>query len=149
MEYYLSVRAAVNLEACGTSGPEILFQANSMEMINAYSRVPYPHGTVTANEVFATGIIISDTDYVQFVKYGNLSAVDMALYKNSYLYHTHLDLVDYTQPGTVQHMGENTMALLEYLTTEADLEKAESSDGVIFFDLFGKNLPLFSVHLGK
>ena len=38
-----SVRAAINLEAAGTTGRELLFQATSEEMIKAYSQVPrYP-----------------------------------------------------------------------------------------------------------
>lgn len=43
---YKSIRSVVNIDACGTTGREILFQANSREMIEAYKQVPYPHGTV-------------------------------------------------------------------------------------------------------
>jgi Zn-dependent M28 family amino/carboxypeptidase len=35
-----TIRAVVNLEAAGNTGPEILFQATSEEMIKAYSKVP-------------------------------------------------------------------------------------------------------------
>lgn len=41
-----SIRAVVNVDSCGTTGREILFQANSREMIDAYKQAPYPHGTV-------------------------------------------------------------------------------------------------------
>ncbi|KAF9581028.1 hypothetical protein BGW38_002104 [Lunasporangiospora selenospora] len=132
-----NVRAVVNLEACGTAGPEILFQANSRPMIDAYGTVPYPHGTVLANDLFATGLILSDTDFRQFVDHGNLTGLDMAVYKNSYLYHTHLDLDEYMESGLPQHMGENTLALSTYLTEKADLVNLEKTDDVVFFDFFG------------
>ncbi|KAF9984633.1 hypothetical protein BGZ65_013025 [Modicella reniformis] len=131
------VRAVVNLEACGTSGPEVLFQANSREMIDAYGTVPYPHGTVLANDLFATGLILSDTDFRQFVDHGNLTGLDMAVYKNSYLYHTHLDLDEFLEEGLPQHMGENTLALATYLTEEANLTNLERTSSVVFFDVFG------------
>ncbi|KAF9170532.1 hypothetical protein BGX21_004948 [Mortierella sp. AD011] len=131
------VRAVVNLEACGTTGPEILFQANSREMIEAYGTVPYPHGTVLANDLFATGLILSDTDFRQFVDHGNLTGLDMAVYKNSYLYHTHLDLDTFMEAGLPQHMGENTLALATYLTEKADLVNLEPTSSVVFFDVLG------------
>lgn len=46
---------------------------------------------------------------------------DMALVQNSYLYHTRLDLPEFIEPGALQHMGENTIALLEYLTSPETL----------------------------
>ncbi|KAI7816827.1 hypothetical protein BC939DRAFT_403329 [Gamsiella multidivaricata] len=133
-----SVRAVVNLEACGTSGPEVLFQANSHAMIDAYKTVPYPHGTVLANDLFATGLILSDTDFRQFVDHGNLTGLDMAVYKNSYLYHTHLDLDEFMEKGLPQHMGENTLALVTYLTGRADLVNIKRTSSVVFFDVFGQ-----------
>ena len=44
--FFDRIRAVVNVDSCGTSGREILFQANSREMIDAYKQAPYPHGTV-------------------------------------------------------------------------------------------------------
>ncbi|ETS62307.1 hypothetical protein PaG_03384 [Moesziomyces aphidis] len=110
------VKAVVNLEACGTSGPELLFQATSQEMIEAYSHVPHPFGTVLANDVFSTGLILSDTDFRQFVEYGDkLTGLDMALVGNSYFYHTRKDIPKYLEPGATQHFGENTLAIIEHL----------------------------------
>lgn len=60
-----------------------------------------------ANDVFSTGLILSDTDFRQFVQYGNLSGLDMAIVGNSYLYHTRSDLVHNLQPGTLQHFGDS------------------------------------------
>ena len=46
--------------AAGTTGRELLFQATSEEMIRAYSYAPRPFGTIVANEVFSSGIILSE-----------------------------------------------------------------------------------------
>ncbi|KAF9208321.1 hypothetical protein BGZ49_009174 [Haplosporangium sp. Z 27] len=137
-----TVRAVINLEGCGTSGPEILFQANSRPMIEAYKKVPYPHGTVMANDLFSTGLILSDTDFRQFVDHGNLTGLDMAVYMNSYLYHTHLDLNEHMDLGLPQHMGENTLALVQHIGNEIDLvtengEMFEKTSKVVFFDIMG------------
>ncbi|KAF9435488.1 hypothetical protein BGZ76_006188 [Entomortierella beljakovae] len=137
-----TVRAVINLEGCGTKGPEILFQANSRQMIDAYKKVPYPHGNVIANELFSTGMILSDTDFRQFVDYGNLTGLDMAVYMNSYLYHTHLDLNEHMDLGLPQHMGENALALVKHLGNEASLTTElggmfEKTSEVVFFDILG------------
>ncbi|OBZ86311.1 putative endoplasmic reticulum metallopeptidase 1 [Choanephora cucurbitarum] len=132
-----SIRSVINIDSCGTSGREILFQANSREMIEAYKQAPYPHGTVMANDVFRTGLILSDTDFRQFVQYGNLTGIDMAIYKNSYLYHTHLDLTNYLESGAIQHLGANTLAIVNYLAQNATLTGIVPSSEVVFFDVQG------------
>jgi len=132
------VRAVINLEACGTAGQEILFQATSTEMIEAYSKVPRPFGSVIASEVFHTGLIASDTDFRQFVQYGNLTGLDMAIMQNSYLYHSTQDIPSKIEPGAVQHMGENTMALLKHLTSSAaDLTHIKPASNTVFFSGLG------------
>ncbi|CAO3631472.1 unnamed protein product [Mucor hiemalis] len=139
-----SIRSVVNIDACGTTGREILFQANSREMIEAYKQAPYPHGTVMANDVFSTGLILSDTDFRQFVQYGNLTGIDMAIYKNSYLYHTHLDITKHLQPGAIQHLGANTLAIINYLAQNATLTGIERSSQVVFFDVQGLFFVVYS-----
>ncbi|KAG1738532.1 hypothetical protein EDB19DRAFT_1714183 [Suillus lakei] len=114
-----TVRAVVNLEAAGTAGPELLFQATSHEMIQAYSHVPRPYGTIFANEIFSSGVLLSDTDFRQFEYYLNVTGLDMAVVGNSYMYHMRGDLVENIEAGVAQHMAENTLALIEHLTSPA------------------------------
>ncbi|GJJ70497.1 hypothetical protein EMPS_02846 [Entomortierella parvispora] len=140
-----TVKAVINLEGCGTTGPEILFQANSRPMIDAYGKVPYPHGNVIGNDIFQTGVILSDTDFRQFVDYGNLTGVDLAVYKNSYLYHTHLDLAQNMEYGLPQHLGENTLALATFLAEEGDLSDMEKTASVVYFDVFGQFFVSYSM----
>ncbi|ORZ24635.1 hypothetical protein BCR42DRAFT_403350 [Absidia repens] len=139
-----SIKSVVNIDACGTTGREILFQANSREMIEAYKQAPYPHGTVMANDVFRTGLILSDTDFRQFVQYGNLTGIDMAIYKNSYLYHTHLDIPKHLEPGAIQHLGENTLAIVEHLAKNTSLTGIVPTSEVVFFDMHGLFFMVYS-----
>ncbi|KAI0078731.1 hypothetical protein K474DRAFT_1593590 [Panus rudis PR-1116 ss-1] len=136
-----SVRAAINLEAAGTTGPELLFQATSEEMIKAYSKVPRPFGTILANEIFSSGILMSDTDFRQFELYLNVTGLDMAVVGNSYLYHTRLDLVENIEAGVAQHMAENTLALLQYLSSPESplpsLTAGYSKPTTVFYEAFG------------
>jgi len=116
-----SVRAVVNLEACGTRGPTLLFQATDAALISAYGRVPHPFGTVLASDVFSSGVIMSDTDFRQFVQYGNgLPGLDMAVVGTSYLYHTRKDVPAYLEAGMLQHFGENVLSLVESLAVDAE-----------------------------
>ncbi|KAI0718042.1 hypothetical protein C8T65DRAFT_706971 [Cerioporus squamosus] len=140
-----TVRAVINLEAAGSTGPELLFQATSEEMIKAYAKVPRPYGSVIANEIFSSGIILSDTDFRQFQVYLNVTGLDMAVVGNSYLYHMRKDLVENIEPGVAQHMAENTLALLLHLTSsESPLPELAaagySSPQTVFFDYFGQLL---------
>ncbi|TFY54790.1 hypothetical protein EVG20_g9564, partial [Dentipellis fragilis] len=125
-----SVRAFINLEAAGTVGPELLFQANSEQMIQAYSKVPRPFGTVVANEIFSSGVLLSDTDFRQFELYLNVTGLDLAVVGNSYLYHTR------------KHFAENVMAILEYLTSDEsslpELDYGYSKPSTVFFSHLGR-----------
>ncbi|EJD41737.1 hypothetical protein AURDEDRAFT_115343 [Auricularia subglabra TFB-10046 SS5] len=136
-----TVRAAINLEAAGSTGPELLFQANSEEMIQAYSHVTKPYGTVVANEIFSSGIIMSDTDFRQFVEYLNVTGLDMAIVGNSYLYHTRRDVVANIERGVPQHMAENTLEILNHLTSQdsplTSLASGYQKPSTTFFSLLG------------
>lgn len=80
----------------------------------------------------------------------------MALYTGSYLYHTRLDLPEFLEPGALQHMGENTLAMLEWLTsaetamgntaTAEKLPLIKTKDIVYFSGLGGQ---LFFVYTRK
>ncbi|BGP44460.1 hypothetical protein JCM10450v2_000274 [Rhodotorula kratochvilovae] len=150
-----TVKAVINIEACGTDGKEIVFQATSPEMIRALAKTPSPYATVIASEIFQTGLILSDTDFRQFVEYGNLTGLDMALVQNSYRYHTTLDTVDAIETGALQHTGDNLIPLLEYLTSPETsmgnspestpiLPSAPTSHTIFFSALGGKLFIVYS-----
>jgi hypothetical protein len=50
---YRSVRTIVNFDAAGSGGPELLFQAGSIEFPMIYATsAPRPHGSVVVRLVF-------------------------------------------------------------------------------------------------
>ncbi|KAG2143750.1 uncharacterized protein EDB93DRAFT_1088015 [Suillus bovinus] len=136
-----TVRAVINLEAAGTTGPELLFQATSHEMIQAYSHVPRPYGTIFANEIFSSGVLLSDTDFRQFEYYLNVTGLDMAVVGNSYMYHMRGDLVENIEAGVAQHMADNTFALVKHLTSPASplpgLASGYGRPRTVFFTYLG------------
>ncbi|KAJ7597220.1 hypothetical protein C8J56DRAFT_919522 [Mycena floridula] len=135
-----SVRAVINLEAAGTTGREVLFQATSEQMIQAYSKVPHPFGTIFASDIFRANVIQSDTDFSQFQRYLNITGLDMAVIGNGFLYHMRKDLVENIQQGVAQNMGENTLALLLHMTSSASplpsLTQGYTTPTTVFFSLF-------------
>ncbi|KAJ7166799.1 hypothetical protein C8R46DRAFT_1095357 [Mycena filopes] len=136
-----TVRAVINLEAAGTTGRELLFQATSEEMVEAYSHVPRPFGTIFANDVFNSGVLLSDTDFRQFEEYLDVPGLDIAIVGNSYLYHMRKDLVENIQAGVAQNMGENTLALIRHLTApESALPKLKAG-----YDHKGMHLVFFGL----
>ncbi|KAF4610913.1 hypothetical protein D9613_007233 [Agrocybe pediades] len=148
-----TVRAVVDLEAAGTTGREILFQATSEQMIEAYSHVPRPYGTIFANDIFSSGIILSDTDFRQFEQYLNVTGLDMAIVGNSYLYHMRKDLVENIEVGAAQHMGENALALLKHLSSEGSplpsLTEGYSRPTTVFFAHVGPTFFIYSFTTAK
>ncbi|KAH9479296.1 Putative endoplasmic reticulum metallopeptidase 1 [Psilocybe cubensis] len=146
-----TVRAVINLEAAGTTGREILFQATSEQMIEAYSHVPRPYGTIFANDIFSSGVII--TDFRQFELYLNVTGLDMAVVGNSYLYHMRKDLVENIEPGVAQHMGENTLALLRHLSSNGSplpaLTEGYTRPTTVFFAHVGPTFFMYSFTTAK
>jgi hypothetical protein len=136
------VRAFVNLEAVGSAGGAIVFQASHDWLLEAYARsAPHPYGTVIGQDLFQSGVIPSDTDFRVYRQEANLPGLDMALFQDGYAYHTALDRMDRLTPGSLQHMGANTLALVRELANAETLEGGPATPG-IYYDVLG--LTMFS-----
>ena len=140
------VRAFVNLESAGPRGKAVLFQAGPGNdwLTEEYARsVPLPYGTVLGQDIFQSGIIPSDTDFRVYRDAGRLRGLDVALYQDGYAYHTALDRVERVQPGSIQHMGGNALALVRELATgplPGDVSRAPS----IYYDFLGRTMFAYS-----
>lgn len=137
-----NVKGFINLEACGSGGREIVFQAgpNNSWLIEQYvNSAPYPFATSLAQDIFESGIIPSDTDYRIFRDYANLSGLDIAYISNGYIYHTSYDQPKYIPKSSILRGGRNILNLTKsILTSNQILSSHERNDEPIYFlDLFG------------
>ncbi|WP_395849844.1 M28 family peptidase [Cystobacter fuscus] len=105
----------LNLDAAGPRGPSILFRASPAQpwLLEAYARAaPHPLGSVIGQDIIEA--VPSDTDFRVFTEHG-LPGLDIALFQDGYAYHTPLDRLERLEPGSLQHMGDNTLALVREL----------------------------------
>ncbi|XP_066998420.2 endoplasmic reticulum metallopeptidase 1 [Anabrus simplex] len=148
-----AVKAFINLEACGAGGREILFQAaqNNPWLLKMYAAsVPHPHGLVVAEDVFQSGFVPSDTDFRIFRDFGKIPGLDFAHSSNGYVYHTKFDNLDYISNGTIQHTGDNLLALIKKIGSSESLRDLDRYSGgrMVYFDVLGFFMILYQEDIG-
>lgn len=130
-----SVGAVVNLEARGTTGPSLLFETsrdNAWLVRAAVSRLPRP--VTSSVHAFVYDRLPNDTDLSVFKRAG-MPGLNLAFIGSAARYHTHEDRLGNLSLGTLQHQGENALALARALA-DADLTTPRPG-AAVFFDLLG------------
>lgn len=132
------VRAAVNLEARGTSGPSMMFETGSANYwtIKLYSQ----HSTRPATSSIFYQVykrLPNDTDFTIFKSAGYQGA-NFAFIGDVNHYHTPLDNFENADPGSLQHHGENALPMILALAN-SDLASPPVKDAV-FFDIFERRV---------
>uniref|UniRef100_A0A7E4V4F5 FXNA-like protease n=1 Tax=Panagrellus redivivus TaxID=6233 RepID=A0A7E4V4F5_PANRE len=140
--YRHPIKGFINLEASGSGGREVLFQSgpHSQWLLDAYLRAaPHPHLSVLGQEVFSSGIVPSDTDFRIFRDHGRLSGLDFAFAQNAYWWHTEFDEAHRIRPGSLQHAGDNVLAVVRLLLKEGNFGKSVTfgKPYFVFFDYLG------------
>lgn len=130
-----SIGAVVNLEARGTSGASFLFETsrdNSWLVRRAARRMPRP---VTSSVFsFVYDRLPNDTDLTVFKRAG-LPGLNLAFIGSAARYHTPQDSLANLSRASLQHHGDNALALVRALAGE-DLTAAPAG-AAVFFDLAG------------
>ena len=108
------VAAFVNFEAMGNGGPHRLFRVthggSSRDLLRMWSAGSQsPVGTVVASDIFASGLIKSDTDFRVFRDDGDVPGLDLAFVENTEVYHTPHDTFESIRPGSLQASGDNAL----------------------------------------
>ncbi len=130
------VGAVINLEARGTRGQSILFEAgpDNAWLIDAYAQaVRYPVASSLAYELYQ--MLPNDTDLTVF-KDAGLPGLNFAFAANANAYHTPLDNLDNLSLASLQHQGENVLAAGRALAAQ-NLDSAPPTGDAVYMDLFG------------
>ncbi|HXX45850.1 MAG TPA: M28 family peptidase [Candidatus Acidoferrales bacterium] len=130
------VRAAVNVDARGASGPSLMFETGSANRwaVQLLAR----HATRPAtSSIFYTAYqyIPNDTDFTVFKAEG-YQGLNFAFIDSEQLYHTPLDNSANVSLATLQHQGQNALEAIVALAN-ADLSILPEQEAV-FFDVFGR-----------
>lgn len=128
------VKAAVNLEARGTSGPSFMFEtgtANRWLMQRYQSAVAQP---VTNSLYYAVyKLLPNDTDFTVF-KAAGYQGYNFAFLGDVAHYHTPRDDLAHLDLRSLQHQGDNALHTLRALATAP--WSPPPADEAVYFDLF-------------
>jgi hypothetical protein len=130
------VRAAVNVDARGTSGPSLMFETGAANewAVHLYARSA-AHAVTSSIFYTAYQQLPNDTDFTVF-KAAGYQGLNFAFVGDEVHYHTPLDNSANVNPATLQHQGENALAGVVALAN-SDLSAPPQREAV-YFDLFGR-----------
>ena len=132
------VRAAVNLDARGTSGPSLLFETGTANqwIIQLYKDVALrPVTSSIFYDVYRA--LPNDTDMTVFKSVEEQGA-NFAYIGNEPQYHTPLDNLGNVDEASVQQQGDNALAMVWSLAN-SDISNPPEKDAV-YFDVFGRHV---------
>jgi hypothetical protein len=138
------VRAAVNVDARGTSGPSLLFETGSANAwaVRLYAQsVARPAASSIFYDVYKR--LPNDTDFTIF-KSAGYQGLNFAFIGEEPQYHSRLDNSANVSLPSLQHQGQNALASIVALAN-SDLSAARPAESV-FFDLFGRKTIYWPAH---
>jgi hypothetical protein len=128
------VGVVLNFEARGTAGQTVMFETsdNAAWLVETYAReVSRPMASSVIYPLYKR--LPNDTDLTVF-KGAGMQGMNFAFADRFWDYHSAADNADRMDPRSLQHMGDQSLALARALAS-ADLSRSERSDA-IHFDLF-------------
>lgn len=132
------VRLAINFEAMGSSGPAYLYATNKKnnQLIKAYAKVA-PRALSNSFLVGIFGLFPAQRLACDLQDYMNEGSAGYGFVFTGDIsnYHTQLDKPELLDTATVQHLGDQTLALLRYFG-DRDLSELTQESEAVFFTLW-------------
>lgn len=110
----------------------ILFRGSTVQLVEAFRKAKTPHGTVTSSDVYALGLIKSQTDFEVYVNAGRMKGLDTTFYVQRDKYHTLADNIENLQ-------GRAPLWSILQLTRDvgrglADIDSASDNKKAVYWD---------------
>ena len=129
------VRWFLNLEAIGSSGQPLMFNAgtDTGALVDLVGSTPRPYGTVVGQALFGAGLVNSDTDG-RVWRGAGWSGLDYAIIEDGYGYDTPHDRTERIAPGTAQSYAD---LVTGYVRAAAD-DSAAGGATPYYFDVLSR-----------
>ena len=137
------IKAAVNMEARGVSGPSLMFEtgtANEWLMRLYGSSILEPITNSLCYVVYK--MLPNNTDFTVF-KAAGYQGFNFAFIGDVAHYHTPLDNWENSSPTTLQHQGANALSSVLALANAPDLNPAAADS--MFFDIFARTVVVWPI----
>jgi Peptidase family M28 len=137
-EWFKDVGLVLNFEARGSKGPSIMFETSNQNgwLIKEFAKAaPHPISHSFAYEIYR--LLPNDTDLTIFKETG-LPGLNFAFIDGYMHYHTLLDNLTEIDERSLQHHGENALALTQHFGN-LDLTNIKEANAV-YFDVLGLTL---------
>ncbi|CAN5826584.1 M20/M25/M40 family metallo-hydrolase [soil metagenome] len=128
------VGVVINLEARGTAGPSIMFETseNNRWLVREFAgAVSRPVANSLTYDVYR--LLPNDTDVTVYRRAG-MAAINFAFIDNLSHYHSALDDIVHLDRRTVQHHGDNALAMVRHF---ADISLEPRPGDAVYADVFG------------
>jgi hypothetical protein len=129
------LKAYLNIEAAGSAGPALLFEAGPGNgwLVGPWARhTPHPRGDSFGVEIYRR--LPNDTDFSILKRHG-VPGLNFAAVGDSYAYHTARDTAERLSASTIRETGENVVALVTALDG-TDIQRRTTSEPT-YFDVAG------------
>lgn len=139
--WFKDVGVFLNFEARGNSGPVVMFETTNGngDLIRQFDRSsPRPIASSLFYEIYK--LLPNDTDFTM-LKTGGAQGLNFAFLDGIQHYHTLLDNAQAINPGSLQHLGANALALAKHF---GNTDLAPNSADAIYFNFFGASLIQYS-----
>jgi len=132
------IKAAVNMEARGVSGPSFMFETGSANawLMRLYGQTTLEPITNSLCYVIYK-MLPNNTDFTVF-KAAGYQGFNLAFIGDVGRYHTPLDSWENSSASTMQHQGANALSALLALASSPDLNQSASNS--MFFDVLARGV---------